>query len=131
LTPDDSGGDDEGGDDDELRQTFDRDYVEKLRTKSANYRLRAKEAESQVDTLQRALFQERLQRLDLVVDPEAVPFDPELLESDDTLKQHLEQLLEDKPYLRKRKTGGNIGQHTNNDHSSPVSLLGMMKRNAG
>ena len=121
--------DEQGGNDDELRQTFDRDYVERLRTKSAGYRLRAKEAESDRANLQRQLFTERLQRLDLVVDVDAVPYDAELLDDEAALVEHVEQLLESKPYLRKRQLGGDIGQHTSNDNPKPVSLLGMMKQN--
>ena len=122
--------DDEGGNDDELRQTFDRDYVERLRTKSAGYRLRAKEAESDRANLQRQLFTERLQRLDLVVDVEAVPYDPALLDDEAALVDHVEALLESKPYLRKRKVAGDIGQHSAGDNPQSVSLLSMMKQNS-
>lgn len=114
----------------ELQQTFDRDYVEKLRSKSASYRLRMKDAESQVSTLQRQLFTERLQRLDMVVDPDAVPYDPALLEDEQTLVDAIEELLQSKPYLRKRKVAGNIGQHTSQDGPAPVSLLSVLRNNA-
>lgn len=61
----DQGNDDGDQGNDDKRQTFGREYVEQLRTKGAGYRLRAKEAESQLETLQRQLFKEKLQRLDL------------------------------------------------------------------
>lgn len=122
--------DEQSGNDDELRQTFDRDYVEQLRSKSAGYRLRAKEAESDRANLQRQLFQERLQRLDLVVDVDAVPYDAELLDDEAALVAHVESLLADKPYLRKRQLGGDIGQHSAGDNPQGVSLLSMMKQNS-
>lgn len=119
----------EGEHDDDKRQTFGRDYVEHLRGKSAGYRLRMKEAESKVESLQRSLFAERLARLDLVVDPEAVPYDPALLDDDDALEAHVEALLDAKPYLKKRKAGGDIGQHTNETHGGGFSLLDAMRAN--
>lgn len=114
----------------ELRQSFDRDYVERLRGKSAGYRLRMKEAESKVENLQRALFTERLQRLDTVVDTDAVPYDPDLLDDSDALREAVEELLESKPYLRKRRAGGDIGQHNNHEHGNGFSLLDALREGA-
>src|SRR5690625_4447696 len=105
---DDQRDDDDQGNDD----TFPRSYVQRLRERSNGYRLQLRERESEVDKLQRQLFAERLQRLDLVVDHDAVPYDPALLDDDDALQEHVEGLLSAKPYLRKRKVSGNIGQHS-------------------
>src|SRR5690625_1654719 len=58
--------DDQGNDD-----TSPRSYVQRLRERSNGYRLQLRERESEVDKLQRQLFAERLQRLDLVVDHDA------------------------------------------------------------
>lgn len=126
----DQGNDDGDQGNDDKRQTFGREYVEQLRTKGAGYRLRAKEAENQLETLQRQLFKEKLQRLDLVVDTDAVPYDPDLLDDDSDLSAAVETLLESKPYLRKRNVGGNIGQHTSNDSTTAVSLLSTLRNNA-
>lgn len=121
----------EEGEEQELRQTFDRDYVERLRGKSAGYRLRMKDAESRVDTLQRQLFTERLARLDVVVDLDAVPYDAALLEDNDALQEYVEELLESKPYLRKRTATGDIGQHSSNGGDrGGFSLLDAMRANA-
>lgn len=120
----------EGEEGEELRQSFDRDYVERLRGKSAGYRLRMKEAESKVENLQRALFTERLQRLDTVVDTDAVPYDPDLLDDSDALREAVEELLEAKPYLRKRRAGGDIGQHSNHEHGNGFSLLDALREGA-
>lgn len=119
--------DDDQGDDD----TFPRSYVQRLRKRSNGYRLQLRERESEVDKLQRQLFAERLQRLDLVVDHDAVPYDPALLDDDDALQEHVEGLLAAKPYLRKRKVSGNIGQHSSNGvGGSSVSLMDKLRHNA-
>lgn len=115
----------------ELQQSFSREYVEKLRNKGANYRLRAKESEQRLETVQRALFAERVQRLDLVVDPQEVPYNAELLDSEEELLEHIEELLTAKPYLRKRKAGGDIGQHDKHTDGGGFSLLGALRANAG
>ena len=131
VTEEQEGDETEEQEGDELRQTFDRDYVERLRGKSANYRLRMKDAESRVETLQRELFTERLARLDMIVDLDAVPYDPALLEDNDALQEYVEELLESKPYLRKRKANGDIGQHSSNgSDEGGFSLLDAMRDNA-
>lgn len=125
---DDDQRDDDQGDDDD---TFPRSYVQRLRERSNGYRLQLRERESDVDRLQRQLFAERLQRLDLVVDHDAVPYDPALLDDDDALQEHVEGLLAAKPYLRKRKVSGNIGQHSSNGvGGSSVSLMDKLRHNA-
>lgn len=122
---DDDQGDDQGDDD-----TFPRSYVQRLRERSNGYRLQLRERESDVDRLQRQLFAERLQRLDLVIDHDAVPYDPALLDDDDALQEHVEGLLAAKPYLRKRKVSGNIGQHSSNGGGSSFSLMDTLRHNA-
>src|SRR5690625_7084617 len=94
---DDDQGDDQRDDDDQCDDddqgnddTFPRSYVQRLRERSNGYRLQLRERESEVDKLQRQLFAERLQRLDLVVDHDAVPYDPALLDDDDALQEHVE-----------------------------------------
>lgn len=118
--------DDDQGEDD----TFPRSYVQRLRERSNGYRLQLRERESDVAALQRQLFAERLQRLDLVVDADAVAFDPALLDEPNALQEHVEQLLDAKPYLRKRKVSGNIGQHSNTSDKGGFSLLDAMRANA-
>ena len=128
---DDQRNDDEGDDDDQRDDdTFPRSYVQRLRERSNGYRLQLRERESDVDTLQRQLFAERLQRLDLVIDHDAVPYDPALLDDDDALQEHVEGLLAAKPYLRKRKVSGNIGQHSSNGGGSGFSLMDTLRHNA-
>lgn len=121
----------QGSSEEELQQTFDRGYVEQLRSKSANYRLRAKESEQALADVQQALFRERVQRLDLVVDPVEVPYSADLLEDETALVEHIEALLTAKPYLRKRAVGGDIGQHDQQQTGDGFSLLGALRANAG
>ena len=133
-TQDTEGQDDDTQDDDggELQQTFDRDYVEKLRSKSANYRLRMKESQSRVAELERALWTERVKRLDMVIDPDAVPYDADLLDDESATVAAIESLLEAKPYLRKRKASGDIGQHDSRGRGGDgFTLTGALKNNAG
>lgn len=127
---DDQRNDDEGDDDQRDDDTFPRSYVQRLRERSNGYRLQLRERESEVAALQRQLFTERLQRLDLVVDVDAVAFDPALLDEPNALQEHVEQLLDAKPYLRKRKVSGNIGQHSNTSDKGGFSLLDAMRANA-
>lgn len=127
---DDQRNDDEGDDDQRDDDTFPRSYVQRLRERSNGYRLQLRERESDVDTLQRQLFAERLQRLDLVIDHDAVPYNPALLDDDDALQEHVEELLAAKPYLRKRKVSGNIGQHSSNGGGSGFSLMDTLRHNA-
>lgn len=121
---------DEENQEDVSRETFSRDYVERLRDRSAGYRLRARESEQRVSELERALFNERLQRLDLVVDVDAVPYDATLLENESDLVEHVERILENKPYLRRRRVAGDIGQHSDRDSRDGFSLLGALRHNA-
>src|SRR5690625_542652 len=108
-----------------------RSHGKRLRERSNGDRLQLRERESEVETLQRQLFAERLQRLDLVIDHDAVPFNAALLDDDDALEEHIEGLLADKPYLRKRKVSGNIGQHSSNGvGGSSVSLMDKLRHNA-
>src|SRR5690625_121873 len=128
---DDQRDDDQRDDDQRDDDTFPRSYVQRLRERSNGYRLQLRERDSEVETLQRQLFAERLQRLDLVIDHDAVPYDPALLDDDDALQEHIEGLLADKPYLRKRKVSGNIGQHSSNGvGGSSVSLMDKLRHNA-
>ena len=113
------------------QQSFSREYVERLRDKSAGYRLRAKESEQRLEEVQRALFRERVQRLDMLVNPEELPYNPALLDSPEELTAAVETLLESKPYLRKRKAGGDIGQHDQQSNGDGFSLLGALRANAG
>ena len=133
-TQDTEGQDDDTQDDDggELQQTFNREYVEKLRSKSANYRLKMKESQSRVTELERALWTERVKRLDMVVDPDAVPYNADLLDDETATVEAIESLLEAKPYLRKRKANGDIGQHDARGRGGDgFTITGALRNNAG
>lgn len=90
--------------------TFPRAYVEKLRTESAGYRDRAKQAEERADRLPRRLHAALVRANGTLVDPDALSFDLEHLDDDEKLSAAIEKLTTAKPYLRARKATGDAGQ---------------------
>ena len=126
----DEGEDDEDDEDDE-GDTFPRSYVKRLRERSAGYRTRAKESEERAATLERALFTERVRALDLLADPEDLPFNADALEDPDALRAAAEALVQKRPHLRRRgTTGPEVGAREHDDGTEPVSLLGIMRGGA-
>ena len=111
----------------EEAETFPRSYVEKLRRESATYRTRA----TQADALADALWTARVAASGALADPTDLPrpedadaLDPEAVTS------AVSELLERKPHLAARVPRGNVGQGFSKA-AEPVSLLGMLRNNAG
>lgn len=111
----------------EEAETFPRSYVEKLRRESATYRTRA----AQADALADALWTARVAASGALADPTDLPrpedadaLDPEAVTS------AVSELLERKPHLAARVPRGNVGQGFSKA-AEPVSLLGMLRGNAG
>lgn len=129
---DDGDGDDDGDDDQQAGDTFPRPYVERLRARSAGYRARAKQAEGRTGELERALFTERVARLDILADPTDLPYDAELLEDPDALAEAVRQLVKDRPHYRRRGTldGAGTGSRDRAGTSDGVSLTGIMRGQA-
>lgn len=100
-------------DHDEDAETFPRAYVEKLRRESAGLRERLREAESageRADDLSRRLHAALLAQDGRLVDPEALPYAPEHLESQEALTEAVTALLERKPYLSSQRFASTIPQ---------------------
>lgn len=107
--------------------TFPRSYVEELRRESAGYRTKA----AQADALADALWTARVAASGALADPTDLPrpedadaLDPEAVTS------AVSELLERKPHLAARVPRGNVGQGFSKA-AEPVSLLGMLRNNAG
>lgn len=107
------------------RETFDRDYVEKLRSESKNYRTRLREAEALAQVRGQELLAARVDALGLMADPSDVTYSDELAGADaDTLREHVEELLAEKPHLRAVAVPGGVpGRSGQGEDVSLVSLL--------
>lgn len=106
--------------------TFDRDYVQKLRDENAKYRQRAGKA----DELAAALWSARVaaggrlaDATDLPMPDDADPLDPEVVDTAVT------ELLARKPHLASRRPRGDVGQGMAGSTSS-VDLAGMLRSRA-
>lgn len=111
--------------DDVSRETFDRDYVEKLRSESKNYRTRLREAEALAQVRGQELLAARVDALGLMADPSDLTYSDELAGADaDTLREHVEELLAEKPHLRAVAVPGGVpGRSGQGEDVSLVSLL--------
>ena len=119
--------DDEDGEDGD---TFPRSYVKRLRERSAGYRARAKSAEGRAGELERALFTERVRALDVLADPTDLPFDAELLDDPDALREAVDALVRDRPHYRRRGVAAGTGSREEAGTGTGVSLLGLMRGGA-
>ena len=129
--PDPAEGDDDEG---ELEDgdSFPRAYVQKIRDRAAGYRTRAKSAEDRAAELERALFTERVRALDVLADPEDLPFSAELLDDHDALVDAVDTLVAKRPHYRRRGTtdpAGTGSRERGRGHDS-VSLSAIMRGNA-
>lgn len=114
---------------DTKEQTFDRQYVEKLRKEAGDNRVKAKEQEEVIDKLQRRLFLNEVKGLGKLADPTDLPYDAELVDDPDKLKEAVDDLLARKPHLGRRVPNGDAGLGVGSEHSSGVDILGMMRNN--
>lgn len=110
-------------------QTFDRQYVEKLRKEAGDHRVKAKEQEEVIDGLKRRLFLNEVKGLGKLADPTDLPYDAELVDDPDKLKEAVDDLLARKPHLGRRVPQGDAGLGVGSEHSTGVDLLGMMRSN--
>lgn len=107
------------------QETFDREYVTKLRDENARYRQRAGKADDLAQRLHTAL----VAATGLLADPSDLPFDEAHLESSEALTEAVEALLESKPHLRSRRPSGDIGQGVS-ESADTVNLAGMLRARA-
>lgn len=108
-------------------ETFDREYVEKLRKENGKYRQRAQKA----DTLAKRLHTELVRATGRLADPDDLPYDEAHLEDADALGDAIEELLTRKPHLASRKPHGDIGQGAGRDTPAVVDLAAMLRQRAG
>lgn len=120
---------DQAGVEGEKEQTFDRQYVEKLRKEAGDHRVKAKEQEEVIDGLKRRLFLNEVKGLGKLADPTDLPYDAELVDDPDKLKEAVDDLLARKPHLGRRVPQGDAGLGVGSEHSTGVDLLGMMRSN--
>lgn len=104
--PADAGQTNETPSDDDGATTFDREYVQRLRSESAGHRTRAKEAEDAVDELRRELWGYQVAATGLLADPDDLPYDAEAAGDPEAVKAAAEALIERKPHMRRTGTGG-------------------------
>lgn len=102
--------------------TFPREYVERLRAESAANRTRAKDLATELHAL-------RVEKLGVLADPTDLPY-TDGLDTLEAVQAAAEELIQRKPHLKARRVAGNIGQHQQTDGPAPVSLMGMMRKNA-
>lgn len=95
-------------------KTFSEDYVKELRQESASYRVKLREAESQLESLETARSELREKEL-LLAAKAAGAVDPQTLlklvdkDSEGSPDEIIQQLLTEKPFLK----GGSIGKPSN------------------
>ena len=106
--------------------TFPREYVERLRRESQNYRDRATKG----DAYAQRLHTELVRATGKLADPTDLPFDAEHLDDPDTIGAAVDDLLARKPHLAIRKPVGDIGQGPVSDGSSTVDLAAILRQRA-
>ncbi len=92
-------------------ETFDREYVQKLRDEAAGHRVKAKRG----DGLAAALVTAQAALTGRMADPSDLPFSEDLLDDDglvdnDKVTAAVEDLLRRKPHLAARRPRGDVGQ---------------------
>ena len=95
------------------------DEVAALRAEAAKYRRQRSELRDKVDTLQRRLFTELVRATGLMIDPEDMPVDAELLDAPEELQQRVQQYVEKKPHLR-RRAFPQVGLHDRGQPTGPT-----------
>lgn len=104
------------------------DEIAQLRNEAAKRRRQRNEERDRADALSRRLFTELVRNTGILIDPDDMPFNPELLEDPDALQSAAEEYAESKPHLRARRytpAGGNHRQDT-----PAVSLGSILRGNA-
>lgn len=109
-------------------ETFSREYVQELRSEAAEYRTRAKTA----DTLREALWAERVKADGRLVDADDLPMpsDADPL-SVDSVSAAVDALIERKPHLKRREAVAGVGQGLTDHQDDSVSLTSWLRGNAG
>ena len=111
-------------------ETFDRDYVQKLRDEAAGHRVKAKRA----DALASALVTAQAAGTGKLADPTDLPFSDELLDEDGLVDEGkvraaVDDLIKRKPHLAARRPTGNVGQGARPEPQEE-GLAAMLRRGA-
>lgn len=111
-------------------ETFDRPYVERLRTEAADRRAEAREAREALTPLRDALWAAQVAATGRLADPSdlALPDDGDPLDQE-AITAAVDDLIERKPHLASRRPRGEVGQGENGAGSS-VDLAGMLRSRA-
>lgn len=109
-------------------ETFSREYVQELRSEAAEYRTRAKTA----DTLREALWAARVAADGRLVDADDLPMPSDADPLDNTaVSAAIDELIENKPHLKRRSAPAGVGQGLTDQDNGSVSLTGWLRGNAG
>lgn len=106
--------------------TFDRDYVEKLRAENAKYRTRA----GQTDELAQRLHMELVKATGRLADPTELPFNEAHLTDPQALQADLDALIVAKPHYAARRLvpGTTVGQGIQGDApKQKANLIGALR----
>ncbi len=113
----------------DMTETFDREYVQKLREEAASHRVRAKRA----DALAAALVTATAALTGRLADPADLPYSDDLLDDHGLVDQAkvrtaVEDLIRQKPHFAARRPApGNLGQGARPE-SVDVRLSGLLRR---
>ncbi len=112
------------------QESFDREYVQKLRDEAAGYRVRAK----RTDALNARLATAQAALTGKLADPTDLPYDDALLDDDglvdeDKVRAAVDALIERKPHLAARRPTGNVGQGARPE-TPEIGLADLLRRGA-
>ncbi len=111
-------------------ETFDREYVQKLRDEAAGHRVKAK----RTDALNARLATAQAALTGKLADPTDLPFTDDLLDEDglvdeDKVRAAVDALIERKPHLAARRPTGNVGQGARPE-TPEIGLADLLRRGA-
>ncbi len=111
-------------------ESFDREYVQKLRDEAAGHRVKAK----RTDALNARLATAQAALTGRLADPTDLPFTDDLLDDDglvdeDKVRAAVDGLIKRKPHLAARRPTGNVGQGARPEVEE-VGLASLLRRGA-
>ena len=110
--------------------TFDREYVQRLRDEAAGHRVKAKRA----DALAGALVTAQAAATGRLADPTDLPYSEDLLDEDGIVddgkvRAAVDELIARKPHLAARRPRGDVGQGARPEPDD-TGLAGLLRRGA-
>ncbi|MFD6198385.1 hypothetical protein ACFWE3_16960 [Mycobacteriaceae bacterium NPDC060252] len=100
--------------------TFDREYVEKLRKENADHRTRS-------DEVSRRLHTELVRADGRLADPADLPYDRAHVDNPEALTLAIDALLESKPHFASRVPAGRVGQGEK-DAGASINIIDGLKK---